>query len=127
MVGLEGAAETILTAGASNRNLLRMQRGNLLLQGVALRGADVDGAMTLPVRDPQTFWPAGGALSVGECGSIVARDVVIEDNAHYGDGAGSWQAGQGFGEHVGMVGDTLTVLDAEGLWALTPDRPGTAW
>jgi len=93
MVGLEGAAETILTAGTSNRNLLRMQRGNLLLQGVTLRGADVDGAMTLPVRDPQTFWPAGGALSVGECGSIVARDVVIEDNAHYGDGAGVGSAG----------------------------------
>ena len=83
MIGLEGPEVTVLTAGGSNRNLLRVQQGNLQLKGLTLREADVDGVF-VGRWGRWPFWPRGAAISLGECGSLVAHDVVIEANSHYG-------------------------------------------
>ena len=99
IIGREGAEVTTIRSTTTGPNLLRVQKGNLMLAGVTLTGGDVDGALvgggviyywTVPGRP---FWPQGAGLSIGECGSAVVRRSVITGNQTYGQGGGVGSAG----------------------------------
>ena len=88
IVGLEGAAVTTIRSSTTGPNLLRVQRGDLLLAGVTLEGGDVQGDITCGLWGAKPFWPDGGGLSLGRCGSAVVRRSIIRDNHAYSRGGG---------------------------------------
>jgi hypothetical protein len=128
LVGLHGADATTLQSTKTGPNLLRVQQGNLRVDGLTIRGGNVDGAWVPPPPKygffpDRPFWPPGAGLSLGECGSASVHDSVIIDNHHYASGGGVGSAGAPVSLWDSQVVENHADRDGGGIWFDSVDYP----